>query len=386
MMKRRMNITVVDEEREKQNGGDDVQKGRVQHSESQAHQTLIFLAEVLGIYACYLFYSYFQEKLMTREYGDHGAKFELTTVLLAVACFLNASCALAVRRYTFGSEQRNVSIDALKFAPVSLSYILAMFFSNSAVRYISYPAQVLGKSCKPVFVIVMHFFVLKKRYSMAKYLIVLLVASGIVLFVYNPNKAATKAAADVGEDDALYEWLGVGLIVASLFCDGLTGSLQDKLVKSMPSNAKMHFSDTMLLFNAWAFVYLLAIAVALGELPAAFEFLGTYPSAWVDILLFSVCSALGQLFIHRVVHSHDSLVVSMVTTTRKFFTILASVLLFGHTLSTVQWAGVFIVFCGLAADAFISKRNKTAQFRPSVSTPFVSGDQEKHRLRLDAKQ
>lgn len=37
---------------------------------------------------------------------------------------------------------------------------------------------------------------------------------------------------------------------------------------------------------------------------------------------------------------------SIVTTTRKFFTILGSVILFGNVMSTMQWVGTILVFLG----------------------------------------
>lgn len=37
---------------------------------------------------------------------------------------------------------------------------------------------------------------------------------------------------------------------------------------------------------------------------------------------------------------------SIVTTTRKFFTILGSVILFGNVMSSMQWFGTILVFLG----------------------------------------
>lgn len=37
---------------------------------------------------------------------------------------------------------------------------------------------------------------------------------------------------------------------------------------------------------------------------------------------------------------------SIVTTTRKFFTILGSVIFFGNVMSTMQWVGTILVFLG----------------------------------------
>ena len=58
-------------------------------------------------------------------------------------------------------------------------------------------------------------------------------------------------------------------------------------------------------------------------------------------------SGVGQLFIYGMIASYGPLTLSLVTTTRKFFTILVSVLWFGHHVSTMQWFGVVLVFIGL---------------------------------------
>jgi UDP-galactose transporter B1 len=43
-------------------------------------------------------------------------------------------------------------------------------------------------------------------------------------------------------------------------------------------------------------------------------------------------------------------VLTVATTTRKFFTILASVLWFGHALSLTKWFAVGLVFAGLSIE------------------------------------
>lgn len=51
---------------------------------------------------------------------------------------------------------------------------------------------------------------------------------------------------------------------------------------------------------------------------------------------------------------------SIITTTRKFFTILGSVLLFGNSLIARQWLGVVFVFAGLTLDSIYGKARKKA--------------------------
>lgn len=107
-----------------------------------------------------------------------------------------------------------------------------------------------------------------------------------------------------------------------------------------------------------------------GELWDFLSFTERYPSVIYNIMLFGVTSALGQVggrttgahdrpahptdcftcgyqtFIFLTVVNFGPLTCSIVTTTRKFFTILGSVLLFGNSMSTLQWTGTILVFLG----------------------------------------
>ena len=47
---------------------------------------------------------------------------------------------------------------------------------------------------------------------------------------------------------------------------------------------------------------------------------------------------------------------SIITTTRKFFTVLGSVLMFGNTLLTHQWIGAALVFAGIFLDGVYGKQ------------------------------
>ncbi|NXV76713.1 S35B1 protein, partial [Atlantisia rogersi] len=62
-----------------------------------------------------------------------------------------------------------------------------------------------------------------------------------------------------------------------------------------------------------------------------------------------------QSFIFMTVVYFGPLTCSIITTTRKFFTILASVILFANPISTTQWVGTVLVFLGLGLDAKFGK-------------------------------
>ena len=55
------------------------------------------------------------------------------------------------------------------------------------------------------------------------------------------------------------------------------------------------------------------------------------------VLGFSLAAACGQNFIYFTISNFNPLVCTTITTTRKFFTIVFSVFLFGHKISYAQW-------------------------------------------------
>jgi UDP-galactose transporter B1 len=69
-------------------------------------------------------------------------------------------------------------------------------------------------------------------------------------------------------------------------------------------------------------------------------------------LLFKCCffSAMGQSFIYYVVATFDPLVCSTITTTRKIFSVLLSIIFKGHMLNVRGQAGLVFALAGLAIE------------------------------------
>lgn len=154
----------------------------------------------------------------------------------------------------------------------------------------------------------------------------------------------------VTEEGAL---LGVGelLLFLSLLMDGLMGAIQERIrAESKPSGLQMMVEQ-----NGWSSLLLVIVIVISGELLNFIEFAKHFPSIYLNLLSIGVTSAVGQLFLFSMVSEFGPLVVSIITTTRKFFTVLGSVIIFGNTLTTRQWIGAVFVFLGLFLDAFYAK-------------------------------
>lgn len=215
-------------------------------------------------------------------------------------------------------------------------------------RYINYPTQVLVKSCKMVPVMAANMLMGIHHYSHAAKLRVLLLTTGICAFLLAKPAEPEHAAHHDGSEAERLKATGLALALASLACDGYTGGAQDRLVHAVrPTSHQL-----MLWTNLWA-MGLLAAALALsGQGVLAVRFAARHPEMITDLALFCGTSALGQNFIYFSIARFGALPTAVITTTRKFFTILASVLWFGHPVSATQWLSILLVFAALGSELY----------------------------------
>ncbi|RVE51049.1 hypothetical protein evm_004340 [Chilo suppressalis] len=228
----------------------------------------------------------------------------------------------------------------------ALTYLLGMVSSNLALQWINYPTQVVGKAAKPIPVMVLGVLLGRKSYPLRKYLFVLLIVIGVVMFMYKDQVKKVASTDDI-------QGFGIGelLVLLSLTMDGLTGAVQERIKsESSPTAYSM-----MLNTNLWSSIIISVGVVVTGEIFRFVSFVHTYPEVLVYLASLALTGALGQLFIFFMVSEFGPLPCSVVTTTRKFFTVLASVVFFGNVLLGRQWLGAVLVFSGLFLDIFYSK-------------------------------
>lgn len=329
-----------------------------------------FFIDAAGIFIFHFYFGILQEKVTRGKYeyevvNDIGEKtlisekFTYSLTLVLVLCVINYIAAWIVLRIWVKDDDNTSKV---YYISVATTYLLAMVCSNMALQWVPYPTQVVGKSVKPIPVMILGVLLGKKSYPFRKYLFVLLIVIGVVFFMF-------KDKADVS-GQSLGFGIGEILLLLSLTMDGLTGGVQVNSIyfctyinliffnsqeriraESNPSGYQM-----MKATNGWSIIFVSVALAATGEGLKFLEFAHRYPSIINNLLILGVTQAIGQLFLYSMVSSFGPLVVSVVTTTRKFFTVLGSVLLFGNALSSRQWIGAVFVFAGLFLDTFFSKK------------------------------
>merc|ERR1712183_998039 len=115
----------------------------------------------------------------------------------------------------------------------------------------------------------------------------------------------------------------------------------------------------MMSMNKWSIMYLGVALTFSGEGLEFISFVQRHPAVIWDLATFSVASALGQFFIFMCISEFGPLPCSIITTTRKCFTVLFSVIFFGNALTGQQWMGASLVFLGLFLDGNYGKSHKS---------------------------
>ncbi|XP_053639218.2 solute carrier family 35 member B1 [Cherax quadricarinatus] len=305
-----------------------------------------FLIYAGGIFFLYFYYGVLQESITRTRYGEEKEKFTYSLALVFFQCIINAIYAKIMGK--FALDQGEDTTRRVYYASCSLTYLLAMVSSNMALQWINYPTQVVGKSCKPIPVMVLGVILGRKSYTWKKYVFIFLIVVGVAMFIYKDSKAAAASTGGV------VIGLGEVLLLLSLTMDGLTGAVQERMI----AESKTKSGHMMLNMNLFSIGYLAIALLVTGEIFTFVSFAQRYPEVLAKMLIFSICSALGQFFIFLMVSDFGPLPCSVVTTTRKFFTVLGSVILFGNTLSPRQWVGTAFVFSGLTLDAVYGKTPK----------------------------
>ncbi|XP_055849771.1 solute carrier family 35 member B1 homolog [Episyrphus balteatus] len=309
-----------------------------------------FIFYSVGIFCCYFYYGIIQEKITRGQYGNTknedgttGERFTCALAMVCVQCFCNAIFAKGM---LLAKPQKDDTTPTSYYAVCSLTYLLAMVSSNMALRWVPYPTQVVGKSAKPIPVMILGVLIGRKSYSWTRYGCVMTIVAGVVLFMYKEGKVNSNLAQEK-------TGLGELLLLLSLSMDGFTGAVQERMrSSSAPTGQQM-----MLSMNFWSSMMLGSAMIFTGEGKDFLLFTSRHPQLLTHLATLAFAGALGQLFIFLMVAGFGPLACSVVTTTRKFFTVLFSVIFFGNLLIPRQWLGAILVFVGLFADMVFGKKS-----------------------------
>jgi UDP-galactose transporter B1 len=210
------------------------------------------------------------------------------------------------------------SVLLLRFLQCSIFIATAAPFGFAALSYITYPAMVLGKSCKLVPVMLMNIILYRRKFAPYKYLVVFMVTAGITVFMGFGNERPGKGSSSSKSETTPYASLiGAVYLLINLALDGATNSTQDEIF------SRYRVTGQQMMFWINLFCTMLAVGLSVVPLPYipvihptnggqsefmdALAFIHTHPSVITPLAQFALTGALGQLFIFETLQHFGSL-------------------------------------------------------------------------------
>jgi adenosine 3'-phospho 5'-phosphosulfate transporter B2 len=291
-----------------------------------------------GIISCLVIYGLLQERIMSIPYGEPPLKFQDSVFLV----FLNRAVAVIfalVMVATKGEDYRNHA-PLWKYLAISFSSVYASTCQYEALKYVSFPVQMLGKSFKMMPVMLWGMVVSGKSYGLYDWAIAAAVTGGVTEFLLSGPISSH------GDDGS--STYGLLLLGCFLFLDGFTSTFQEKLFKEHVTSKY----NQMLYINLGSCVISSFTLLMSGRMSTAFGFMLAHPGFAQDSLTLSAAAVTGQWFIYSQVKEFGALVFAATMNVRQVVSILLSYAKYGHTITGAQVLGLFMVFAALFHKSF----------------------------------
>ena len=147
----------------------------------------------LGLQISFLIWGLLQERIMTRTYGNE--RFTNSQFLVFVNRFLAMIIAYILLRIFCSKKKSYSNRPALySYGIISYANCMSTWFQYESLLYISFPVQVIAKSMKTIPVMIVGKCVAGKTYPPRQYLLMLLMATGLALFLIGYNESGTVKA------------------------------------------------------------------------------------------------------------------------------------------------------------------------------------------------
>merc|ERR1719356_423776 len=212
--------------------------------------------------------------------------------------FCNRAVAVVFSLFMVGvnGESFRNSAPLWKYLAISFSNVYASTCQYEALKYVSFPVQMLGKSFKMMPVMVWGIIVSNKKYGLTDWIIATLVTVGVTEFLMTGPITSSSDTDNSAK--------GLLLLLGFLALDGFTSTFQEKLF----NQHKTTKYNQMLYVNLGSCVISSVTLIASGSLAHAIAFTVANPEFAVDATTLSAASVASQWFIYSQVKEYGALI------------------------------------------------------------------------------
>ena len=330
--------------------------------QSETRRGMILVGCFFGLQGAYLTWGVLQEKIMTRKYVDglgNEGQFKDSQFLVFVNRILAFAIALL---YIMFSRQPRHRAPLYKYSYCSLSNIMSSWCQYEALKFISFPTQVLAKASKVIPVMIMGRIISGKKYEYYEYLVAVLISLGMVLFLFGSQTSGNGKTSETTLS-------GLILLIGYMTSDSFTSNWQNKLFTTY----KMSSVQMMCGVNLFSCLLTSASLLQQGTFYSSLVFMSQYPAFGYDCFVLSVCSAVGQLVIYYTISQFGAVVFIIIMTLRQAMAVILSCILYDHPISASGVLGVLVVFGAIFLKIYCGHRLRKAKTRPTstAASPAV---------------
>ena len=265
-----------------------------------------------------------------------------------------------------------------KYSLCSISNVLSSWFQYEALHFVSFPLQVLSKSSKVLFAMLMGAILNRTTYRLSEYVNALMIAAGLIFYRLSESTAHDGIHGGSGADSPgeYGEWIsfivGATLLVGYIIADSFTSQWQSALFKQY----KMDEIDMMFAVNAFSATISAVSIIAYGQSGAAMAFLSRHHDCLFHCIVMSVLSAVGQLFIFHTISNFGAVAFSSLMTARQLLSLVLSISVFHHGISHVGIAGLSLVFTALTLQIVEDVNRKHSTHNANQTAAAARRDNE----------
>lgn len=318
------------------------------HNNVKRGATLVFC--LVGLQGSYLTWGVLQERIMTFEYSD-GEFFKNSQFLVFINRILAFMIGMTV---IFLQRQPQHTTPLYKYSFSSFSNIMSSWCQYEALKFVSFPTQVLAKASKVIPVMLMGKVVSKRTYAYHEYITAGMISVGVTMFLLNSGDVTRHKG-------SVTTVSGVILLAGYMAFDSFTSNWQGELFKRY----KVSSIQMMTGVNMFSCLLTGVSLLEQGGFFDSFAFMARNQLFVVHAVVLSLCSACGQLFIFYTISQFGAVTFTIIMTLRQAFAILLSCVIYGHPVTVIGMVGIVVVFIALFLRIYANQKKKKSQ---SVST------------------
>lgn len=315
-----------------------------------------------GLQASYLTWGVLQEKIMTQEYRNSSGDVQkftdsqfLVFVNRVLAFIFAGTCVMVFKHPTHTAP-------LYKYSYCSFSNIMSSWCQYEALKYVSFPTQVLAKASKIIPVMLMGKIISRKSYKYYEYVTALMISVGMTMFLWSQGNNQGRVTSTTMS--------GVIILISYMISDSFTSNWQDVLFKRY----KMSSVQMMCGVNFFSCLFTSVSLLQQGSFSKSILFLIKFSAFFGDCLVLSVCSAVGQLCIFYTIYRFGPVVFVIMMTVRQALAILLSCLIYHHSVSLSGVVGIVLVFVAISLRMCFNQKSKSRATPKLLNS--VSNDQK----------